>query len=113
MYLVVFFQLRTDASGTAQGAGIVHFSIDTLTLNNTTYQSETGTSMAAPEVSGLVAMLRAYNPQFTFADVVTAVESAGRPVAALAGKTRTGNAIDVMSSLAHINAPTGLAATVH
>ena len=107
------FQLQTDASGTAQGAGIVHFSIDTLTLNNTTYQSETGTSMAAPEVSGLVAMLRAYNPQFTFADVVTAVESGGRPVTALAGKTTTGNAIDVMSSLAHINAPTGLAATVH
>jgi hypothetical protein len=36
----------------------------------------------------------------------------GRAVAALAGKTTTGKAIDVMSSLAYINPPTGLTATV-
>ena len=36
----------------------------------------------------------------------------GRAVASLANKTTTGNAIDVMKSLAYINPPTGLTATV-
>jgi len=72
-----------------------------------------GTSMAAPQASGLAAMLRAYNPQYTSADVINAISASGRPVASLAGRTTSGRAIDAMSSLAHINPPTGLAATFH
>jgi thermitase len=108
----VGFQLLTNASGTDQGAGILDFSIRTLQLNSTTYKIESGTSMASPEVAGLAAMLRAYNPQFTYSDTVNAIKNGGRPIAALAGKTTTGKAIDVMSSLAYINAPAGLAVTV-
>ena len=68
--------------------------------------------MASPEVAGLATMLRAFNPGFTYADVVNSIKNGGRATASLAGKTTTGNAIDVMHSLAYINAPTGLAATV-
>ena len=68
--------------------------------------------MASPEVAGLATMLRAYNPQYTYSDVVNSIKQRGRAVAALAGKTTTGKAIDVMSSLAYINPPTGLTATV-
>jgi hypothetical protein len=57
-------------------------------------------------------MLRARNPQYTYADVVNSIKQGGRAVAALANKTTTGKAIDVMSSLAYINPPTGLTATV-
>jgi thermitase len=76
------------------------------------YNTISGTSMASAEVAGLAALLRAYNPRFTFADVVNAITKGGRAAASLAGKTVSGNVIDVMSSLAFINPPTGLTATV-
>ena len=69
--------------------------------------------MATPEVAGLAAMLRAYNPQYTYTDTVNAIKNGGRAAASLTGKTTTGKAIDVMKSLAYINPPTGLTATVH
>jgi subtilisin family serine protease len=77
-----------------------------------TYNTISGTSMASAEVAGLAAMLRAYNPRFTFADVVNAIRKGGRAAASLAGKTVSGNSIDVMSSLAFINPPAGLTAAV-
>jgi subtilisin family serine protease len=81
-------------------------------LNSTSYGTMNGTSMASPEVAGLAAMLRAYNPQYTYADTVGAIKNGGRSVPALAGKTTTGKAADVMSSLAYINPPTAVTATV-
>jgi len=80
--------------------------------SNTSYNTIHGTSMAAPEVAGLAAMLRAFNPQYTYLDTVNAIKSGGRPVPALAGTTSSGKAADVMSSLAYLNAPTGVTATV-
>ncbi len=80
--------------------------------NNTSYNTISGTSMASPAVAGLATMLRAYNPQFTFVDTVNAIRNGGRSVPALAGRTTAGKAVDVMSSLAYINPPTGLTATV-
>jgi thermitase len=90
------------------GAAVPYFSITTLALNSSSYNTINGTSMATPEVAGLATMLRAYNPQFTATDVVNAIKNGGRPTPSLAGKTSTGRAIDVMSSLVYINPPTGL-----
>ncbi|HEX9584073.1 MAG TPA: S8 family serine peptidase [Gammaproteobacteria bacterium] len=106
------FQLLSNASGADQGAGVLIFGIETLQLNNTSYHTINGTSMATPMVAALAAMLRSYNPQYTHADVVNSVRNGGRSVAALDGKTTSGRAIDAMSSLAYINPPAGLAATV-
>ena len=80
--------------------------------NNASYNTIDGTSMASPEVAGLATMLRAFNPQYTFLDTVNAIKNGGRSIPALAGKTTTGKAVDVMSSLAYINPPMGLTATV-
>ena len=107
------FSLTSTASSTgAMGPAVTYFSIDELALNASSYNTIDGTSMASPAVAGLATMLRAYNPQYTSADVVAAIENAGRLTNSLAGKTTTGKAVDVMASLAYINAPTGLAATV-
>jgi subtilisin family serine protease len=80
--------------------------------SNSSYNTINGTSMASPEVAGLASMLRAFNPQYTFIDTVNAIKSGGRSVPALAGKTASGKATDVMSSLAYINPPTAVTATV-
>lgn len=76
------------------------------------YDTLDGTSMAAPQVAGLAAMLRAFNPRYTYADTVSAIRNGGRPAGALAGLTATGKAADVMPSLAYLNPPTGLTATL-
>jgi subtilisin family serine protease len=107
------FRLASDAGNTAQGVGITSFQIDVTGPSNVAYRVLNGTSMAAPQASGLAALLRAYNPQYTSADVVNAIAAGGRPVASLAGKTSTGRALDAMSSLSYINPPTALAATFH
>jgi subtilisin family serine protease len=108
----VGFQLLSNASGADQGAAVLFFSIETLQLNNTSYHTVSGTSMSTPMVAGLAAMLRSYNPQYTYVDTVNAIKNGGRSIAALSGRTTTGKAIDAMSSLAYINPPAGLTATV-
>jgi len=106
------FQLQSNSSLTDLGVAITGVRIDTLTLDTMTYKIDNGTSMASPEVAGLAAMLRAYNPLFSYADVVNSIKQGGRAVPALSGKTTTGKAIDVISSLAYISPPGGLTATV-
>jgi subtilase family protein len=107
------FQLTSDASGTGPGAGIVALTLDRVDANADSYNTENGTSMATPMAAGVATMLRAYNPQYSAADVIASLKGGGRPVPALAGRTTSGNAVDAMGSLAFIQAPTGLAAVVH
>ena len=110
---LIGFRLATGPSTPGDyGIGITGFSIQTLMLNASTYQIENGTSMASPEAAGVATMLRAFNPQYTYADVVNAIKIGGRTVAALAGKTTTGKAVDAMGALAYINPPTGVTAVI-
>ena len=53
-----------------------------------------GTSMAAPHVSGVVALARSVAPDLSPADLVQAVVAAARPLASLAGRTRSGGMVD-------------------
>lgn len=80
--------------------------------NSSSYNTLNGTSMAAPQVAGLATMLRAFNPQYSYADTVSAIRNGGRPTGTLAGLTATGKAADAMPSLAYLSPPTGLTATL-
>lgn len=108
----VGFQIKTGSTTTNLGASLVGFTINALVINNTTYKLVDGTSMATPAVAGLATMLRAYNPKYTYTDVVSAIKNGGNAVSSLSGKTTTGKAVNAMKSLAYINQPTGLSATI-
>jgi subtilisin family serine protease len=104
----------TSAANSVGAAGpmVAVFSIDKLLVDNTSYNTIDGTSMATPAVAGLATMLRAYNPSFTYTDVVNTIKNSGTTTGSLLGNTSTGKAVNAMSALAYINRPTGLAATV-
>ncbi|MEA9358558.1 S8 family peptidase [Bacteriovorax sp. PP10] len=104
------FNLVTDSSGVDLGVNVSNFSIDTLAYNTTSYNVISGTSMAAPHVAGLAAMIYAYNPSYTYSDVANSIKRGGVATASLAGKTSTGKAVSAIGSLNYINTPTGVAA---
>lgn len=105
-------QLVSAAGSRDIGVAIVQFDTTVLSADPRVYALINGTSQGAPYVAGIAAMLFAFNPLYTAADVVAAVAAGGRAVPALAGKTVTGRAADAMGALSHINAPTGVTATV-
>lgn len=107
------FQLSsTPTSNRDIGASMTNFSITTLTLNSTSTNTISGTSMATPEVAGVAALVWAYNPQYTAVNVANAIKHGGRSTTALSGKSTTGKAVDALGSLTYINPPTGIVVNV-
>jgi subtilisin family serine protease len=61
-----------------------------------------GTSMAAPQVSGVVALLAAAKPGITVAEVRAAILGTAVPLPALAGKVASGGRLDAFAALASL-----------
>ena len=106
------FQLESSPVITDRGVGILDFELKTVEENSNSYAPMCGTSCAAPHVAGLAAMIWAYNPDYTYLDVVASIKNGGDAVPALAGKTSTGKAVDAMGSLRYIKPPTGVTASI-
>lgn len=106
------FRLTSDDTVVFRGVGISRFSINTLQTNSSSYNVAKGTSMSSPHVAGIATMIRAFNPNYTYAQTVEAIKNGGEAVAALSGKTSTGRAANAMGALAYITQPTGVAAVV-
>jgi len=72
-----------------------------------------GTSMAAPHVSGAIALLAAARPGLSIAEMRAALLGSTRPIASHAGRTVTGGMLDVRGALAAVGAvPVAAAAPV-
>jgi subtilisin family serine protease len=69
------------------------------TLPNGAYGNMSGTSMAAPQVTGAIALLAAAKPGLTAAELKTAILSTAQPIPALAGKVATGGLLNVHEAL--------------
>jgi thermitase len=108
----VGFELTSNNSVNLHGIGISIFYIFGISLQNNLYMVADGTSMAAPHVSGLAAILKAYNPDYTYADIIQSIKQGGDSEASLAGITSTGKAVDSWGSLCYIQPPTSVAASV-
>lgn len=69
------------------------------TYKGGTYGMLSGTSMAAPAVSGTVALLATVKPGITVGEVRSAILGSATPVAALAGKVATGGRLNARGAL--------------
>lgn len=103
------YNLTSDASVSLTGVAVCTI-YQTLALAVSSYAVYDGTSMAAPHAAGLAAMIWAYNPSYTYADVAVSLRNGGRNVPALLSKTTTGKAVNMLGSLSYIQPPTGLKA---
>jgi subtilisin family serine protease len=84
----------TSVDVAAPGVGILS------TTPNNTYASYSGTSMATPQVTGVVALLKAARPDATADQIRAAILSTTTPVAGLAGKVATGGVVNAAAALA-------------
>ena len=85
------------------GAQTVHLAAAGLQTLSTgmggVYQFMSGTSMAAPQVSGAAALLKAANPALPFARIKSMLLATTDPQPSLAGKTRTGGRLNAARAL--------------
>lgn len=106
------YKFLSNATGVDKGTVFFYFNLETLSLNNTSYNVISGTSMAAPNVAGVAAMVFAFNPNYSYSEVANAVKYGGTTTTSLMGKTVTGKAVSAIGSLNYIKAPLGGAAVI-
>lgn len=63
------------------------------------YEKISGTSMAAPHVTGLYALIKAKHPKLSYRAIKERILSSGDKVRSLRGKTRTGRRINALNAL--------------
>lgn len=108
----IVLRFTSDESGTDAGPKIFSTMLRRAQRDADVYQFADGTSMAAAHTTGVAALVWAYNPSFTYADVVNAVKYGGDVLPVLQSITATGRAVDAMGSLRYINRPSGVTATI-
>ena len=80
---------------------------------NNAYLSASGTSMAAPHVTGALALLKAQYPNETYLQLIQRLYAGVDKISALSGKVKTGGRLNVLKALssATLPAPAAVAAT--
>lgn len=79
--------------------------VEILGLWGEKYRSMTGTSLAAPHVTGVAALLLAQEPQLTVGELKSRLLATAKPIANLRGKTISGATVDALYALKNQPAP--------
>ena len=108
----IVLRFTSDGSGADAGPKIFSSTLRLAQRDADVYEYADGTSIAAAHTTGVAALAWAYNPTFTYADVVNAVKYGGDVLPALQSITATGRVVDAMGSLRYINRPSGVSATL-
>jgi subtilisin family serine protease len=98
-------QLASFSNFGAKSVDVAAPGVDILsTLNDGGYGNKSGTSMAAPIVSGVLALVWSEHPDWNYRQVIKQVEASVTKVAALAGKVATGGIVNAGAALATFSA---------
>ncbi len=79
--------------------------LSTYNGSNSDYEYLSGTSMAAPFVTGTVALLRAQYGSDTYRETINRILNGADPKPGIAGKAQTGGRLDLANSLRAANTP--------
>jgi len=96
---------RTDAISSFSSYGLTTVDLGApgssilSTTPNNTYSTFSGTSMATPHVSGVIAVVWDANPTFTYSQVIARILQTTRPITALSGRTVTGGVANLQAAL--------------
>ena len=96
---------RNDLLSTDSNYG--HLSVDIAapgsairsTIPQNAYASYSGTSMASPHVAGLAALLKSYNPNWSYMELKNRILYRSDPISSMAGLTLTGSRINAARAL--------------
>lgn len=105
---VAALRFTSDEAGTDTGPRLFSSTLHLARRGSAVYDYTGGTSMATAHTTGVAALVWAYNPSYTAADVANAVKYSGDVLSELQALTATGRALDAMEALRYINAPTGV-----
>jgi subtilisin family serine protease len=107
------FNLETNNdTGLGFGVEIERVIIQGLTRNTFSYDYYSGTSMAAPHVAGIAAMVRSFRPDYDFQDTVNALKFSGDLITGLEASTVTARAVDAYRAITYINPPRNISVQV-
>ena len=108
------FRLQGNGDATtATGMSIYYLELKTLEPGRDNYGNYNGTSMASPYVAGIAALVRAFNPDYTYADTVEALIAGGdAAVGTFVGRSRTDRTANAEGALRYLAPPENLIVSV-
>jgi len=108
------FRLQGNGDATtATGMSIYYLELKTLEPGSDYYGNSNGTSMASPYVAGIAALVRAFNPDYTFTDTVKAlIEGGDAAVGTFVGRSRTDRTANAEGALRYLAPPENLTVSV-